>query len=119
VNEARLSIAGKQFRMKFSPIALLRSLGFRRFIQFVAHLPSFVKLFSRLVKDPRVPLSPKLIPLAVLAYVFSPIDLLPDFLLGLGQLDDLMVIFIGLNLFLRLCPREIVQEHVQSIAAGR
>ncbi len=105
--------------MKLSPIALLRRLGLRRFIQFVAHLPSFVKLFSRLVKDPRVSLSPKLILLAVLAYVILPGDLVPDFLLGLGQVDDLLVIFLGLNLFLRLCPRAIVREHVQLIAAGR
>ena len=105
--------------MKLSPIALLRRLGLRRFIQFVAHLPSFVKLFSRLVKDPRVSLSLKLILLAVLAYVILPVDLVPDFLLGLGQVDDLLVIFLGLNLFLRLCPRAIVREHVQLIAAGR
>ena len=105
--------------MKLSPIALLRRLGLRRFIQFVAHLPSLVKLFSRLVKDPRVSLSPKLILLAVLAYVILPGDLVPDFLLGLGQVDDLLVIFLGLNLFLRLCPRAIVREHVQVIAAGR
>ena len=105
--------------MKLSPIVLLRRLGLRRFIQFVAHLPSFVKLFSRLVRDPRVSLSPKLILLAVLAYVILPVDLVPDFLLGLGQVDDLLVIFLGLNLFLRLCPRAIVREHVQLIAAGR
>jgi uncharacterized membrane protein YkvA (DUF1232 family) len=105
--------------MKLSPIALLRRLGLRRFIQFVAHLPSFVKLFSRLARDPRVSLSPKLILLAVLAYVILPVDLVPDFLLGLGQVDDLLVIFLGLNLFLRLCPRAIVREHVQLIAAGR
>ncbi len=105
--------------MKLRPIALLRRLGLRRFIQFVAHLPSFVKLFSRLVRDPRVSLSPKLILLAVLAYVILPGDLVPDFLLGLGQVDDLLVIFLGLNLFLRLCPRAIVREHVQLIAAGR
>jgi hypothetical protein len=39
--------------------------------------------------------------------------------LGLGQLDDLMVILLGLKFFLRLCPQEVVQEHVQSIAAER
>ena len=78
-----------------------------------------MKLFSRLVRDPRVSLSPKLILLAVLAYVILPGDLVPDFLLGLGQVDDLLVIFLGLNLFLRLCPRAIVREHVQLIAAGR
>jgi hypothetical protein len=31
----------------------------------------------------------------------------------------LVVIFLGLKFFLRLCPKEVVQEHVRSIAAGR
>jgi len=48
-----------------------------------------------------------------------PADLLPDFLLGLGQVDDLLVVFLGCRLFLRLCPKEVVQEHVQAIAEGR
>ena len=57
--------------------------------------------------------------LLVLLYVVMPTDLLPDFLLGLGQVDDLLVVFVGLRLFQRLCPKEVVREHVQAIAAGR
>ena len=105
--------------MRITPGALWKRLGLRGFIQLFAHLPSFVKLFSRLVKDSRVGLTEKLVLVGILAYVISPIDLVPDFILGLGQLDDLMVIFLGLKLFLRLCPKEVVQEHVRSIAAGR
>jgi uncharacterized membrane protein YkvA (DUF1232 family) len=45
--------------------------------------------------------------------------LLPDFLIGVGQLDDLAVILGGLKLFLRLCPGEVVQEHLKAISAGR
>ncbi|MCZ6626014.1 MAG: DUF1232 domain-containing protein [Deltaproteobacteria bacterium] len=69
--------------------------------------------------DYRVPIWPKLLLILVAAYVFAPVDLLPDFLVGLGQIDDLLVIFLGLRAFVRLCPREIVREHVQAIAAGR
>ena len=105
--------------MRIRPGAALKRLGLRRFIQFLAHLPSFAKLFSRLVKDPRVGLAPKLVLVGILAYVISPFDLVPDFILGLGQVDDLMVIFLGLKLFLKLCPKEVVQNHVQAIAAGR
>ena len=105
--------------MRFGPTALLRSLGVRRAIQLVAHLPSFVKLFLRLVKDPRVGFGPKLVLVGILAYFILPTDLMPDFILGFGQVDDLIVTFLGLKLFLRLCPKEVVQEHLQSIAAGR
>jgi uncharacterized membrane protein YkvA (DUF1232 family) len=85
----------------------------------VAQLPSFVKLFSRLVNDSRVGLTPKLVLVGILLYLISPTDLVPDFLFGFGQIDDLLVIFFGAKLFLRLCPKEIVQEHVRSIADGR
>ena len=64
-------------------------------------------------------LGPKILLLLVLAYLIMPADLLPDFLLGLGQVDDLLVVFLGCRLFLRLCPKEVVQEHVQAIAEGR
>jgi uncharacterized membrane protein YkvA (DUF1232 family) len=105
--------------VKLNVTALLRSLGPRRFIVFISHLPSFVKLFSRLVKDSRVDLRPKLVLAGVLAYLILPTDLIPDFLPVLGQVDDLVVIFLGLKLFIRLCPKDVVQEHVRSIAAGR
>jgi uncharacterized membrane protein YkvA (DUF1232 family) len=105
--------------VKLNVTALLRSLGPRRFIVFISHLPSFVKLFSRLLKDSRVDFGPKLVLAGVLAYLILPTDLIPDFLPVLGQVDDLVVMFLGLKLFIRLCPKDVVQEHVRSIAAGR
>jgi len=105
--------------MSLRPITLLRNLGLRRVMQLVAHLPSFVRLFSRLAKDSRVGLGPKLLLAGILAYLIFPTDLLPDFLIGLGQVDDLLVLFLGLKLFLRLCPNAVVQEHVRAIAAAK
>ena len=104
--------------MSWSSLALLRNLGLRRVVQFVAHLPRFVKLFSRLAKDSRVALGPKLLLAGIFAYLVFPTDLFPDFLIGLGQVDDLLVLFLGLKLFLRLCPKAVVQEHVRAIAAA-
>lgn len=98
---------------------IIRTVGLRKFLRFVVHLPRFIKLFSRLARDDRVPLWPKMLLLLVLAYVVVPADVVPDFLPGLGQLDDLVVIFAGLRLFLRLSPERVVREHVQAIAAGR
>ncbi len=93
-------------------------LGPQRIAAFLLHLPKFLRLFWRLLKDPRVGLVPKLLLLAILAYVIVPVDFLPDFLFPLGQLDDLLVIFFGLRGFVRLCPPEAVREHVRAIAAG-
>ena len=105
--------------MALNPTGIARQLGWRGFFQLLTHLPSFAKLFSRLIKDPRVSASPKLIVVGILAYVILPTDLIPDFLVGLGQMDDLAVILGGLKLFLRLCPSEVVQEHLKAISAGR
>jgi uncharacterized membrane protein YkvA (DUF1232 family) len=103
--------------MAIKPTGVIRQLGWRNFFQLLIHLPSFVKLFSRLIKDPRVSASPKLVVAGILAYVILPTDLLPDFLVGIGQMDDLAVIIGGLKLFLNLCPSEVVQEHLKAIAA--
>ena len=104
--------------MAVKPTGIIKQLGWRNFFQLLTHLPSFAKLFARLVKDPRVPASPKLVVAAILAYVILPTDLLPDFFIGVGQLDDLAVILVGLKVFLRLCPPDVVQEHLKRIAAG-
>lgn len=71
-----------------------------------------VRLSWRLLNDPRVPTALKMIiPALVVAYAVSPVDLIPDFLLGLGQLDDLGVLLAGLALFVRLAPPAVVAEH--------
>ncbi len=77
----------------------------------LAKIVRTLRLLWRLLLDPRVSLFPKLIPVAALVYVLSPIDLLPDFILGLGQLDDLGIVMLGIALFVELCPKEIVAEH--------
>jgi uncharacterized membrane protein YkvA (DUF1232 family) len=105
--------------MAINPTGVIKNLGWGRLFQLLVHLPSFLKLFSRLVKDPRVNLAPKLVVLGVLAYLVLPTDLVPDFIPGLGQADDVIVLLAGLKLFLRLCPPAVVQEHVKSIAAGK
>ena len=105
--------------MRLAPLGIIRQLGVRQLLQFLYHLPRFLRVFSRLVSDPRVALRSKLVPLGVLGYLILPVDLLPDVFLVLGQIDDLVVILLGLKLFVRLCPPEVVQEHVKAVAAGR
>jgi uncharacterized membrane protein YkvA (DUF1232 family) len=74
-----------------------------------------LRLVGRLLSDPRVPLFPKLIPIAALVYVISPIDLIPDFILGLGQLDDIGIILLSIALFIEFCPRAVVAEHRRAL----
>jgi uncharacterized membrane protein YkvA (DUF1232 family) len=77
------------------------------------------QLAWRLLADPRVPIMLKvMIPALVALYTFSPIDIIPDFLLGLGQLDDLGVLLAALALFARLAPKAVVDEHRAAMAGG-
>jgi uncharacterized membrane protein YkvA (DUF1232 family) len=74
------------------------------------------RLVWRLVADPRVPLFPKLILLVAAIYVISPVDLIPDLILGLGQLDDIGVAMLAIGVFIQLCPPAVVDEHRRAIA---
>ena len=70
------------------------------------------KLVGRLVGDRRVNGLLKLIPIASIIYLVSPIDLIPGLAIPLlGALDDAAVVWIGTTLFIELCPPEVVQEH--------
>jgi len=76
-----------------------------------------LQLVWRLLNDTRVSLFPKLIIPAAILYVLSPIDLIPDVILGLGQLDDLGVAALAIALFIEFSPRAVVAEHRRAIAA--
>lgn len=78
-----------------------------------------MQLVWRLMLDPRVPALPKLIVPLVALYVLSPLDLVPDVLLVLGQLDDIALLFFGTKLFINLCPPDVVMEHRHALGGGR
>ena len=75
------------------------------------------RLVWRLLRDPDVSSWLKTIPLATLLYLLFPIDFLPDPILGLGQLDDIAVILLGLKLFIELSPQEIVRRHLREMGS--
>lgn len=55
-------------------------------------------------RDPRTPWYAKLIVADIVAYAFSPIDLIPDFVPVLGYLDDLILVPMGIALAIKLIP---------------
>ena len=85
----------------------------------VRTLLSDAHLVLRLLREPTVPLYLKAVPLAALAYVLSPLDVLPDVIPIVGQLDDLGVVILGLKVFLRLCPADAVAFHRDAITQRR
>ena len=80
---------------------------------------SHIRVTARLLREPRVPLIFKTIPLLAAVYVISPLDFIPDVLPIIGQLDDLGIVFIALEAFLRVCPTDAVDFHRAAVADGR
>lgn len=82
-------------------------------------LVTHARLAWRLLRDPAVPLLVKLLPLAGALYLVSPLDGVPDLIPILGQLDDIGVLLVVLESFLRLCPDHVVAFHRSAVASGR
>ncbi|HEV7255205.1 MAG TPA: YkvA family protein [Mesorhizobium sp.] len=61
-------------------------------------------------RDKRTPFAAKLVAAGVAAYALSPIDLIPDFIPVLGQLDDLVLVPLGIWLAVRLVPAPLMAE---------
>ena len=80
----------------------------------VSLLTSLIKqlrLTWLLFRDSRVPVWAKAIVPASLLYLVSPVDFLPDVFLGLGQLDDIGVLLLGMTSFIKLCPPDVVRYY--------
>ena len=74
-------------------------------------LPNLTKLLVRLIGDDRVPLRRKVFVGAVLGYVVSPIDLIPDFIVGIGHLDDIVLVSLAIDHLMSGTSEDVVLEH--------
>jgi uncharacterized membrane protein YkvA (DUF1232 family) len=82
------------------------------YAEYVLLAPDLFALVGRLLLDSRVDTRQKAYLGAALAYVISPIDLLPERSLGVvGYLDDVAVIVAALNMLLNEVDPQIVLEH--------
>jgi uncharacterized membrane protein YkvA (DUF1232 family) len=69
-------------------------------------------------KDPRVPWYARLLAGCVVAYAFSPIDLIPDFIPIIGYLDDLIIVPLLIWLVLKMIPAAVLNECRQKAEAA-
>jgi uncharacterized membrane protein YkvA (DUF1232 family) len=93
----------------------VRRLGWTGTVRLLWRLPGMIRLHARLLRDARVAPWTKALPVAAVAYVVLPFDLVPDSLPLLGQLDDVAVLMGAARWFLRLCPRAVVGEHARTL----
>lgn len=74
------------------------------------HLKKKVFVLYFAYKDNRTPWYAKLFAICVVAYAFSPVDLIPDFIPILGYLDDVILVPLGVTLALKLIPKTVIQD---------
>ena len=70
-----------------------------------------ITILAAAVRDPRTPWPAKLLGLVIVAYALSPIDLIPDFIPGLGFVDDAILLPLGIWAVRRMIPAEVYAEH--------
>lgn len=74
-------------------------------------LQSEALILYRASKDPETPWYAKAFIVLVIAYAFSPIDLIPDFIPVIGYLDDLILVPLGIYLGLKMIPIEVLEKY--------
>ena len=74
-------------------------------------LPDLIRLLRRLAADPNVPRGVRVRLLLLLAYLLSPIDLIPDFVPVLGYADDIIIVAVALRSVTRRAGQDAVERH--------
>jgi uncharacterized membrane protein YkvA (DUF1232 family) len=79
----------------------------------VRRLPNYVNLAQALAREGALSPAHKALLGLGIAYVASPVDLIPGVIPVLGQLDDLAALLLGLKQALAACPAEVARAHVR------
>ena len=69
------------------------------------------RLAIGLARDSRVPRRNKMIFAGVLAYIVMPVDLVPDWLPGVGRLDDLIMLCLAIDAMLNHIPESVIRDY--------
>ena len=89
----------------------------RQVVKRAARLPMAhrLQLAWRLAGSRRVPLRVRLPLLGLLLYLAMPLDIVPDFIPVLGQLDDVLIAGVAVWWFLRTCPPEVAMDEIERL----
>jgi uncharacterized membrane protein YkvA (DUF1232 family) len=83
----------------------------RTVMGYVSVLPRFMRLLWGLIMDPRVEMVDKLLVAGAIAYIAMPVDLIPDFIPFLGEVDDIYLLVLALRRLLKNAGRTILLSH--------
>ena len=83
----------------------------RRMKNLLLFVPNLVLLCLKLLRDPRVPATEKILLAGAIAYALLPFDLIPDMIPFVGQIDDAYLIALTLLRLMSVTDPRIVREH--------
>jgi len=78
--------------------------------QRIQRLRKEAHIFYLMFKHPRTPWYARLVAACTAAYLVSPIQLIPNFIPVIGSLDDVLVLYLGMNLLQRMSPPDVFIE---------
>lgn len=83
----------------------------RTVMQIVRQLPAYLRLLMGLMTDNRVAMVDKALVVGAVAYILMPLDLIPDFIPFLGQVDDVFLLTTALQRLIHQAGRRVVLSH--------
>jgi len=89
----------------------------RTVMYYIKQFPAYLRLLGGLLTDRRVSMLDKLLVAGALAYIVMPIDLIPDFIPFLGEVDDLYLLLFALQRLISNAGRSVLLSHWTGAAA--
>jgi uncharacterized membrane protein YkvA (DUF1232 family) len=83
----------------------------RTVLSAIREIPHYLRLLWGLARDPRVAILDKLLVVGAAVYIVSPIDVIPDFIPFLGQVDDLYILILALQRMVSRAGRPVLRDH--------
>jgi uncharacterized membrane protein YkvA (DUF1232 family) len=83
----------------------------RTVLSTIRQLPSYLRLLVGLMVDRRVSLVDRMLVVGALAYIVSPLDVLPDVIPFLGQVDDVFLLVAAIQRLVKRAGRSVVMTH--------
>ena len=105
------SAAGARARGRSRGKSAPRTGAKRTLIGTITQIPSYLRLMGGLLTDPRVPALDKLLVGVAVAYVVMPIDLIPDFIPFIGQVDDVFILVLAVRRLITHAGMRVVRDH--------
>ena len=80
-------------------------------IYYMKQLPAYMRLLGGLLMDNRVATVDKLLVAGAMAYIALPVDLIPDFIPFIGEVDDVFILVMALQRLIANAGRPVLMAH--------